>query len=115
MPTIRELYRENSSTRVICGMLERAGPLTQTQICLAGDFTGGCACKCLKLLIAEGYVVRGARAMNRHRTSIGPRPWTYVRTSKVLPQAGTLRPAAPTAQELCDVMNSIIRRTNVAA
>ncbi|CAB3720010.1 hypothetical protein LMG22037_04682 [Paraburkholderia phenoliruptrix] len=110
MATLREIYRENSSTRAICKMLD-GGPLTQTQISAAGDITNGCTCKCLKLLIDEGYVTRGPRAMNRHRTSIGPRPWTYVRTTKPLPETRTTLPAAPTAKELCDIMNSIIRRS----
>ncbi|MGQ7939147.1 MarR family transcriptional regulator [Paraburkholderia sp. D1E] len=111
MATVRELYRNNSSTRTICQMLERAGPLTQTQISAAGEFTAGCACKCLKLLIEEGYVRRGPRAMSRQRNTIGPRPWTYIRTAKALPSTKTGRPATPTAQALCDIMNSIIRRS----
>lgn len=115
MATVRELHRENSSTRAICQMLERAGPLTQTQLSLAGDFTAGCACKCLKLLIDEGYVRRGPKAMSRQRNTIGPRPWTYVRTGKALPPTKPDRPAAPTAEELCDIMNSIIRRSNATA
>lgn len=112
MATLREIYRKNSSTRAICQMLERAGPLTQTQICAAGEFTAGCACKCLKLLIDEGHVKRGPRAMSRKRNTIGPRPWTHVRTGKVLPSPQPAVPEVPTAQELRDIMNSIIRRSH---
>ena len=112
MATVRELHRENSSTRAICQMLERSGPLTQTQICTAGEFSAGCTCKCLKLLIDEGYVKRGPRALSRKRNTIGPRPWTYVRTRKALPAPPSVASAVPTAQELCDIMNSIIRRSH---
>ncbi|MDR7006075.1 hypothetical protein J2W46_002979 [Paraburkholderia strydomiana] len=109
MPTLKEIYRENSSTRTICTMLG-VKPLTQTQISAATGVTNGCACKCLKLLIEEGYVKRGPRAMSGQRNSLGPRPWTYVTTGKPFPSARTALPEAPSAKELCDIMNQIIRR-----
>lgn len=109
MPTLREIYRENSSTRAICTMLE-SGPLTQAQISAAGDITSGTACKCLKLLMEEGFVTRGPRAMSRQRNTIGPRPWTYIRTSKELPSTQPAETVMSSTRDLCDIMNSIIRR-----
>lgn len=109
MPTLREIYRENSSTRAICAMLE-SGPLTQTQISAAADITNGTACKCLKLLMEEGFVMRGPRAMSRQRNTIGPRPWTYIRTSKELPSTKAAETAVSGALDLFNIMNSIIRR-----
>lgn len=109
MATLREIYRENSSTRAICMMLD-GGPLTQTQISAAADIANGTACKCLKLLIDEGFVERGPRAMSRQRNTIGPRPWTYIRTAKELPSTKAAETAVSGALDLYNVMNAIIRR-----
>jgi len=109
MATLREIYRENSSTRAICMMLD-GGPLTQTQISAAIEVTNGTACKCLKLLIDEGFVKRGQRAMSRQRNTIGPRPWTYIRTSKELPSTKAAETVMSATLDLCNIMNSIIRR-----
>jgi len=38
------------------------------------------------------------------------RPWLYARTPKPLPDIGPRLPQAPSAKELCEIMNAIIRR-----
>lgn len=111
MPVARELHRDGSSSRVICDMLTRTGPMTQEQLAARVAVTVGCTCKCLQLLVGEGYVSRSGRAPNSKGTTIGMRPWLYARTPKELPALKPSLPQTPTARELCDIMNAMIRRT----
>lgn len=108
MPIQRELHRENSTSRLIYEILSR--PMTQSEISGHVDVTIGCACKCLKLLEDEGHVQRIGKAPNSKGTTIGMRPWLYARTPKPLPEIGPRLPEPPSAKELCDIMNGIIRR-----
>src|SRR5690349_20853076 len=113
MPETSELQRENSSSRMIYEALDRLGPKTQSQIAAVTNVTISCACKCLKLLESEGYVRRAGRTVNSKGISIGKQPWLYTRTVKPLPEIRTeVLPEAPSANELRDIMNSIIRRKN---
>ena len=111
MPSDRELLRENSGTRLISETVERRGPLTQVQVSRLADVTISCACKCLKLLEQGGYVRRVGQTSNQKGAMKGKLPRLYARTIKPLPDIRTTRqPSAPTAQDLCDIMNQIIRR-----
>ncbi|BDC43604.1 hypothetical protein [Paraburkholderia terrae] len=113
MPDTSELKRENSSSRIIYEALERLGPKTQSQIAAAANVTVSCACKCLKLRESSGYVRRAGRTVNSKGISIGRQPWLYARTIKTLPELRTgLLPDPPSANELRDIMNAIIRRKN---
>ncbi|MHB9838499.1 hypothetical protein Q8F57_027095 [Paraburkholderia terrae] len=113
MPETSELQRENSSSRIIYEALARLGPKTQSQIAAAANITVSCACKCLKLLEQEGYVHRAGRTVNSKGISIGKQPWLYARTIKPLPEIRTgLLPEPPSANDLRDIMNAIIRRKN---
>jgi DNA-binding Lrp family transcriptional regulator len=113
MPDTSELQRENSSSRIIYEALGRLGPQTQSQLSAHVDVTVSCASKCLKLLVEEGYVRREGRTVNRKGVSIGKQPWLYARTVKPLPEIRPdVLPDPPSAQELRDIMNSIIRRKN---
>lgn len=111
MPVLRELRRDGSSSRIICDMLTRTGPMTQEQLAARVSVTVGCTCKCLQLLVQQGYVSRTGRAPNSKGTTIGMRPWLYARTPKELPTLKKALPPAPTARELCDIMNAMIRRS----
>ncbi|PXX15867.1 hypothetical protein C7399_109202 [Paraburkholderia tropica] len=111
MPTERDLVREDSSTRLICDALERLGPRTQAQLARQIEVTISCACKCLKLLRDERYVRLVGQTNNIKGVSNGKLPFLYARTIKPLPdlRTGEVLPA-PTANELRDIMNQIIRR-----
>ena len=111
MPDTSELQRENSSSRIISEALDRLGPRTQSQIAAAVNVTISCASKCLDLLVDEGYVQRSGKTVNSKGISIGKQPWLYARTVKPLPDVRSkVLPEPPSAQELCDVMNAMIRR-----
>jgi hypothetical protein len=58
----------------------------------------------------RGYVRRAGKTPNSKGTTIGMRPWLYARTPKPLPDIGPRLPQAPSAKELCEIMNAIIRR-----
>lgn len=105
-------YRPDSRSRTICEALERAQrPLTQSQLAKHADATVSWVCKCLKRLSDDGYVRRSGLAMRRNGAKFGTHAKLYVRTAKELPALE--HPEPPTPKELCDIMNSIIRR-NVA-
>lgn len=111
MPNDRELMREDSGTRLVYEIVDRHGPLTQMQVSRLADVTISCACKCLRLLEHQGYVQRAGQTSNQKGMMNGKLPWLYARTVKPLPDIRTQRaPAAPTPQELCDIMNAMIRR-----
>ena len=110
MPDARELHREDSSVRAIFGVLDQFGPLTQLQIAARADITISCACKGLKFLREEGYVQRMKQTYNRKGSSIGKLPYLYGRTIKSMPDVPRSLPEPPSARELCEIMNAIIRR-----
>lgn len=105
-----ELVREHSGTRQICAIVEQHGPLTQAQLSRLAGVTLSCACKCLLLLEQGGYVRRSGQTANRKGMTTGLLPWLYVRTVKPLPDIPQHTNDAPTALELRDLMNAIIRR-----
>lgn len=84
--------------------------MTQGQLSVQASVTVSCTCKCLKLLEDEGYVRRAGKTPNSKGTTIGMRPWLYARTPKPLPDIGPRMLQAPSAKELCEIMNAIIRR-----
>lgn len=98
---------------MIFDALDNCGPLTQLQIAARAEITISCACKGLAFLIEEGYVRRMNQTYNRKGSSLGKLPYLYGRTVKAMPTLNVL-PDAPTARELADIMNAIIRRKNPA-
>ncbi|WP_017776678.1 hypothetical protein [Paraburkholderia kururiensis] len=107
MPCAMKLPR--STVRLVYEELSKSSRLTQEKLRKLTGRGMGPVCESLQFLIDGGYVRKAGQTLNRYGTSTGKRQIQYACTGKPLPPVCGLT-EAPSPQELCDIMNQIIRR-----